>query len=106
MLELTCYGLTGLPVMLVIALCLTYVDEFQPARGKSSFDLINNAHLNDSHMIGTGTGTPRFRETVGKQQETATASWLQTTSPAETDPGAIYSDGFQSDCRQGEALHG
>ena len=67
MLELICYGLTGQAAMLVIVLCITYVDEFQPARGKSSFDLINNAHLNDSHMMGTGTGTPRFRETVGKQ---------------------------------------
>jgi len=106
MLELTCYGLTGLAAVLVIALCLTYIDEFQPARGKSSFDPINNAHLNDSQMIETGTENPRFRGTVGKQPETAPASLLQTTSPAETDPGAIYSDGFQSDRGQGEALHG
>jgi hypothetical protein len=29
MLELLCYGLTGLAALLVIALCLTYVDEQQ-----------------------------------------------------------------------------
>jgi hypothetical protein len=105
MLELTCYGLMGLAAMLVIALCLTYVDVFQPARGKSLFDLINNPHLNDSQMIETGKKTPRFRGAVGKQQETAAASWLQTISRAEINPGTIYGDSFQSDRGQGEVLH-
>ena len=104
--ELTCYGLTGLAVMPVIVLCLTYVDEFQLARGKSSFDLTRNAHRNDSQMIETGTRNLRFRRTVGKQQETAPASLLQTSAPAETGPGAIYSDSFQSNRGQVEALRG
>jgi hypothetical protein len=46
----------GVAAILVIAVCLTYIDEFQPARGKSSFDLINNAHLNDCQMIETEKG--------------------------------------------------
>ena len=61
MLELTIYGLMGLAAMLVIAFYFAYGDEFPPAREKPSFDLINNAHLNDSQMIETGTGTPQFR---------------------------------------------
>ena len=60
MMELTSCGLMGLTAMLVIALCLTYFDEFQPSRGKSSFDLINSAHLADSQMIETVSGNPRF----------------------------------------------
>jgi hypothetical protein len=66
MLELTIYGLVGLTAMLVIAFCFAYADEFSPAREKSSFDLINNAHLNDFQTIETGTGRPRLRGTVGK----------------------------------------
>jgi hypothetical protein len=66
MLELTIYGLVGLTAMLVIAFCFAYADEFSPAREKSSFDLINSAHLNDSQIIETGNGSPRFRGTVGK----------------------------------------
>ena len=61
MLELTIYGLMGLAAMLVIAFCFAYADEFSPAREKSSFDLINNAHLNDSQLLEPGTGTPQFR---------------------------------------------
>jgi hypothetical protein len=106
MLELTTYGLMGLAAMLVIAFYFAYGDEFPPAREKSSCDLINNAHSNDSQMIETGTGNPQFRRTVGKQWETAPASLLQTTSPAETGPGAIYSDSFQSDRGPLEAFHG
>jgi hypothetical protein len=64
MLELTIYGLVGLAAMLVIAFCFAYADEFSPAREKSSFDLINSAHLNDSQIIEAGTGSPRFRGTV------------------------------------------
>jgi hypothetical protein len=106
MLELTIYGLMGLAAMLVIAFFWAYGDEFSPARETSSFDLINNAHLNDSQMIETGTENPQFRATVRKQQETAPASLLQTTSPAEPGAATIYSDSFQSDHGQVEILHG
>ena len=58
MLELTIYGLMGLAAMLVIAFFWAYGDEFSPARETSSFDLINNAHLNDSQMIEPGTENP------------------------------------------------
>jgi hypothetical protein len=63
MLELTMYGLMGLAAMLVIAFYFAYGDEFPPVQETSSFDLINNARLNDSQMIETGTGNPRW--TVG-----------------------------------------
>ena len=66
MLELTIYGLMGLAAMLTMAFFWAYGDEFAPDRETSSFDLINNAHLNDSQIIETGTGSPRFRGTVGK----------------------------------------
>src|SRR5438445_10078120 len=98
MVELTIYGLMGLAAMLVIAFYFAYGSECTPGQETSSFDLINNAPLNDSRMIETGTGNPEFRGTVGRQQETAPASLLQTTPPAETGPGGIYSDSFQSDC--------
>ena len=61
MLELTMYELMGLTAMLVIAFYFAYLDEFPPARETSSFDLINNAHLNDSQGLEPGTGTPQFR---------------------------------------------
>jgi hypothetical protein len=74
MLELSCYGLTELAATLVTALCLTYVDEIQPA----------------------GARSPRPRGTGGEQQETVLVptSLLQTRAAAETIPGAIYSDNF------------
>ena len=106
MLELTTYGLMGLAAMLVIAFYFAYGDEFPAAREKSSFDLINNAHSNDSQMIETGTGNPQFRRTVGKQQETATSFLLQTTPPTETGPCAIYSDSSQCDRGQVEIFDG
>jgi hypothetical protein len=106
MLELIIYGLIGLAAMLVIAFFSVFADEFPPAQETPTFDLINNAHSNDSQMIETGTGNPQFRRTVGKQQETAPASVLQTTSPTEIGPGAIYSDSFQSDRPQVEVFHG
>jgi len=106
MLELTIYGLIGLAAMLVIAFFCAYGDEFSPARETSSFDLINNAHLNDSQRIESGTGNPQFRATVRKQQEPASSSLLQTTSPAEPGPGAIYSESVQSDGGQVEVFHG
>jgi len=96
----------GVAAMLVISLCLTYIDEFQPARGKSSFDLINNAHLSDCQMIETEKGDPRFRGTVGKKREIAPAFLPQTTSPVETGSAAIYGDSSKSDRGQVEALHG
>ena len=106
MLDLTMYGLMGLTAMLVLAFYFAYRDEFPPARETSSFDLINNAHLNDSQMIETVTGNPRYRGTPGKQQETATAFLLQTTAPTETRPCAIYSDSSQSDRGQVEIFDG
>jgi hypothetical protein len=66
MLELIIYGLMGLVAMLFIAVWFAYADEFSPAPGKSSFDLINNPQLNDSQILETGTRSPRFRGTVGK----------------------------------------
>jgi len=106
MLELTIYGLIGLAAMLVIAFFCAYGDEFSPARETSSFDVINNAHLNDSQMIETRWRIHNFGATVRKQQETAPASLLQTTSPAEPGAATIYSDSFQSDHGQVEILHG
>jgi hypothetical protein len=106
MLELTIYGLMGLAAMLTIAFFWAYGDEFAPDRETSSFDLISNARLRDSQMIESGTGNPQFRATVRKQQETAPASLLQTTSPAEPGAATIYSDSFQSDHGQVEILHG
>jgi hypothetical protein len=53
MLELIIYGLIGLAAMLVIAFCFAYADEFSPLRERSSFDLINNANLNDCQRIET-----------------------------------------------------
>jgi hypothetical protein len=60
MLELIMYGLMGLAVTLVIAFCFAFVDEFSPVRKKSSLCLMNNAHLDGSPMIETGTGNPQF----------------------------------------------
>ena len=106
MLELTIYGLMGLAGTLVIAFYCAYADEFSAVREKSSLDPINNAHLNASQMIETRTGSPRFRETVAKRQETVPAPLLLAKSPAETDSGAIHNDTFQSDRGRGEAFHG
>jgi hypothetical protein len=105
MLELTIYRLMGMAAMLVIAFCFAYADEFSAVREKSSFDRVDNAHLNDSQMMKTGPGNPRFRGTVVKQQETAApASLLQTTSTAETGSGALCS--LQSDCGLVKVFHG
>ncbi len=56
MVELASYGLTGLTAMLVIAFCFAYGDELPRTREKSSYDLINNAHVNDSTLVETGHG--------------------------------------------------
>jgi len=106
MLELIIYGLMGLAAMLVIAFFSVFGDEFPPAQETPSFKLINKAHLNVSQMIESGTENPQFRATVRKQEETASSSLLQTTSPAEPGPGAIYSDSVQGDGGQVEVFHG
>jgi hypothetical protein len=54
--ELAIYGLIGLAAMLFIAGWFAYADEFLSSR-------INDAHLDDSKMIETGTDS-RFRGTV------------------------------------------
>jgi hypothetical protein len=61
MLELAIYGLMGLPAMVFIAGWFAYADEFSSPREKSSFNRIKDGRLNDSQMIETGTGNPRFR---------------------------------------------
>jgi hypothetical protein len=104
--ELTSYGLTGLTAMLVIAFCFAYGDELPGTREKSSDDLVNNAHMNNSPTIEAGARRLRFRGDVGKQRETAPASLLQKTSPVETGHGAIYSDSFRNDRGPLEAFHG
>ena len=65
MIELAVYGLMGLAAMLFIAGWFAYVDEFSSPRDKSSFNRINDAHLNDPQMLETGTGNPRVQGTVG-----------------------------------------
>jgi hypothetical protein len=104
--ERTSYGLTWVTAGLVIAFCFAYGDELARTREKSSYDLINNAHVNDSPLVETGARSPWFRESVGKQQETAPASLLQKTSRVETDHGAIYRGSFRNDRGTLEALHG
>jgi len=104
--ELTSYGLTGVTAVLVISFCFAYGGELPRTREKSSYDLINNAHLNDSPLVETGARILRFRGDVGKQQETAPASLLQKTSRVETGHGAIYSGSFRNDRGALEALHG
>jgi hypothetical protein len=104
--ELTSYGLTGLSVVLVMAFCFVHRNELPRTRERSSYDLINNPHLNESPLVETGAGSLRFREEVGKQQETAPASLLQKTSTPETGSGAINADNVQSDRGRVEILHG
>jgi hypothetical protein len=105
MVELTSYGLTGLTAMLVIAFYFAYGGQLPPTREKSSHDLINNAHVNDSPLVETGA--QRLRSgSVGKQQETVPASLLQKTSRVETGHAAIYSGSFRRDRGTLEASHG
>ena len=56
MLEVTIYGLMRLAAMLVIPFLSAFGDEFAPARETSSFDLINNPHLNDPQVMEPGMG--------------------------------------------------
>ncbi len=75
MLELTIYGLTGLAAMMVIAFCFACGNDFLSALEKSSFDLINNARVNDCPMS------------------------------VETGPGGMQRDSFQNDREPVEAFH-
>ena len=104
MMKLISFGLTGLAAFRVMAFCFAHKDELPPPREKSALCLLDDVDLNDSPMIETGVGIPRFRARVGKQREKSRPSLLQTTSPAEIGSGAICGDGFQSDHRQG--FHG
>jgi hypothetical protein len=104
--ELTSYGLTGVTAVLVISFCFAYGGELPRTRKKSSYDLINNAHLNDSPLVETEARSLRFRGNEGKQQETAPASSLQKISRVETGHGAIYGGSFRNDRGTLEALHG
>ena len=61
MLELTIYGLMGLAAVLVAAFYFAYDDEFPSAEEMSSFNLVNNAHLDDSKSIEPGLGSGQFR---------------------------------------------
>ena len=103
--KLISFGLMGLAAFRVMAFCFAYKDEPPPPRENSALCLLDDADLNDSPMIETWVGVPRFRRTGGKQRTTAPAS-LETTLPAEKGSGAICGDGFQSDRGQAEAFHG
>ena len=100
------YGLTGLATTVVIAFCFVYSDELLPTWTKYSFDLINNARVNNSPMIETGAGSLLFRGKVGKQHETAPYVVLRPTSPIETGPSAIDSDSFHDARGPLEAFNG
>ena len=97
MVELTSYGLTGLTAILVMAFCFAYGDELRRTREKSSYGLINNAHVNNSPLVVAVARTLRFRGHVGEQQATSPASQLQRPSRVETGHGAIYACSFRND---------
>jgi hypothetical protein len=61
MLELSIYGLTGLAAILVVAFYFAYDDDFPSAGETSSFNLINNAQLDDSKSIEPGVGCDDLR---------------------------------------------
>ena len=106
MVELTSYGLTGLSVVLVMAFCFAHRNELPRTRERSSYDLINNPHLNESPLVETGARSLRFRGDVGKQQETVPASLPQKTSRVEPGHGAIYRGSVRNGRGTLEALHG
>jgi hypothetical protein len=106
MVDLRSHGLSGLTAMLIIAFCLAYGDALPLTREKPTYELINNAQMNDSPMIETGPRSLRFRGDVGKQRETAPASLPQRTWAIETSHGAIYSDSFRNDRGPLEAFRG
>jgi hypothetical protein len=104
--ELTSYGLTGVTAVLVIAFCFACGDELPRTREKSSYDLLNNADVNDSPLVETGARSLWFRGEASKQQETVPASLLQKTSRVETGHGSICSDSLRNDRGTPEAFHG
>jgi len=104
MLELTAYGLFGVAAMLVAAFYFAYANEVATVRTDPSLRLVDEVTMTISRIIRTGT--PPIREAMGKQAETASASSLQTTPPAETRPGAIYDDTLQTECGRDEAFRG
>jgi hypothetical protein len=106
MVELTSYGLIALTAVLVIAFCFAYGDELLSTREKSSRDLIVDAHLNDSRIIGTTTGSLRLGKTVRQYQQSAPASPRQKTSAVEIVHGATYNDSLQNDRGSGKAFNG
>lgn len=106
MVELTSYGLIALSAVLVIAFCFAYGDELLSTREKSSHDLISDARLNDSRIIGNTTGSLRLGRRVRQYQQSAPGSPLQKTSAVEIVHGAPYNDSFQNDRRSGKAFNG
>jgi hypothetical protein len=106
MVELTSYGLIALTAVLVIAFCFAYGDELPSTREKSSQDLISDAHLSDSLIIGTTTGSLRLGREVRLYQQSAPALPLQKTSAVEIVHRAAYNDSFQNDRGSGKAFNG
>jgi hypothetical protein len=106
MVELMSYGLTGVTAVLVIAFCLACGDELPRTREKYSYDLLNNADVNDSPQVKTRARSLWFQGEAGMQQETVPASLLQKTSRVGTGHGAIYSGSSRNDRGTPEAFHG
>src|ERR1700683_3729479 len=106
MVELTSYGLTGVTAVLVIAFCFACGDELPRTRETSSYDLLNNADLNDSPLVETGARSLWLRGEASKQQETVPGSLLQKTSRVETGHGSICSDSLRTDRGTPEAFRG
>jgi hypothetical protein len=106
MVELMSYALTGLTVTVFIAFYCAYCHELLAARKKHSAELINNAQSTGSQMGRTRTTSLPLRERIGEQQQTATASLLQKTSPFEAEPGPSCSNTLQKDNEPLEASHG
>ena len=106
MVELMSYALTGLTVTVFIAFYCAYCHELLAARKRYSAELVNNVQPTGSQMDRTRTTSLPFRETIGDQQEPATASVLQKASPVEAGSGPTYSNTFQNDRGPLEASHG
>jgi hypothetical protein len=103
--ELTSYGLTGLTAMLVIAFCFACGDALPATQEKSSHDLINSVHMNDSSMIETG------REACGSggmlvSNEKLPRHHCCKTSAVETGHAATCNNSFRNDRGPLEAFHG
>jgi hypothetical protein len=106
MVELTSYGLTGLTAMLVIAFCFASGVELPSNREKSPHDLISDAHVNDSRIIGTTKGSLRLGRKVRQYQQCAPASPQRKPSAVETVHGATYNDSFQNNRRSERPFNG